>query len=245
MSIDYVEFSFPSLDHVHCVFTTRHGGQSVGSFASANLSLDVGDDANMVQANREALRTRLGFEVWQELRQIHGQTVLVDSRENFFAGPVLEGDGLFTRYPGHGLVIKTADCQALMFADTKGRYVGALHCGWRGNASNFPGLGVQRFCEHYGLKPQEVMVVRGPSLGPGKSEFVNFDQEWRPEFKAFFNSRSRMLDLWSLTRHQLMEAGILPQHIFSLDLCTASSEQFFSYRRDKVTGRQIGVIWMV
>jgi hypothetical protein len=52
------------------------------------------------------------------------------------------------------------------------------------------------------------------------------------------------MDLWSLTREQLLGAGIPAGSIFALDLCTASSPEFFSYRRDKVTGRQVGVIWM-
>ena len=243
MTIDCLKFYFPGLDHVHCIFSTRHGGLSAGPYASANLSLEVGDNPEIVKANREYLRARLGFKVWQELHQVHGQTVFLDLEDDFFAGPNLDGDGLYTRYPSHGLVIETADCQAIMCTDILGRYVGAVHCGWRGNAANFPGLGIEKFCQHYGLDPDQVLVVRGPSLGPGKSEFVNFDQEWDCAFWPYFNPVSRKVDLWQLTQDQLMAAGILAEHIYALDLCTASSDQFFSYRRDKVTGRQIGVIW--
>ena len=244
MSIEYLDFHFPKLSHVHCVFTTRYGGVSTGPFTSANLSLEVGDEPQNVYTNRKSLHEQLGFAVWQELRQVHGQTVFVDLQEDFFRDPILKGDGLFTRYCDHGLVIKTADCQALMFTDRKGQYVGALHCGWRGNAANFPGQGVRSFCDHYGLGPEEIMVVRGPSLGPEKSEFVNFHQEWTPDFSNFFNAMTRTMDLWCLTRHQLMEAGVLSCNNFSLDLCTASLDQFFSYRQEGVTGRQVGVIWM-
>ena len=88
------------------------------------------------------------------------------------------------------------------------------------------------------------MVVRGPSLGPGKSEFVNFAAEWDPMFKSYYNPDTRSVDLWTLTRNQLMGTGIPARNIFSLDLCTASSPQYFSYRRDKVMGRQVGIIWM-
>jgi copper oxidase (laccase) domain-containing protein len=51
------------------------------------------------------------------------------------------------------------------------------------------------------------------------------------------------MDLWRLTRSQLEEAGMNPERIFSLDLCTASLPQFFSHRRDKPTGRQANLIW--
>jgi copper oxidase (laccase) domain-containing protein len=53
------------------------------------------------------------------------------------------------------------------------------------------------------------------------------------------------MNLWELTRHQLAEAGLAPERIFGLDLCTKSREEdFFSYRRDKTTGRQAGIIWI-
>lgn len=244
MSLNYMEFRFPGLDNVRCVFTTKDGGCSSGAYASANMSLEVGDDPEAVRTNREALRTRCGFTVWQELTQVHEQAVFMDLTDDFFEGATLEGDGLCTNKPGHGLVIKTADCQAIMLADMDGRHVGALHCGWRGNAGNFPAAGVRKFCAYYGIDPTQVLVVRGPSLGPGKSEFVNFEQEWNPMFKSYFNPVTRSVDLWTLTRNQLMGTGIPARNIYSIDLCTASSEQFFSYRRNNVTGRQAGVIWI-
>ena len=162
MSIERIDFRFPGLPGVRCVFTARGGGRSDGPWASSNLSLEVGDDKAAVRANREALRHELGLRVWQELRQVHGQTVHMDLEGDFFEGAKLEGDGLCTSRPGHALVMKTADCQALLMADRAGRHVAALHCGWRGNAVNFPAAGVGAFCERYGIPPADVLVVRGP-----------------------------------------------------------------------------------
>ena len=244
MSLEYLDFRFPGLDNVRCVFTARNGGHGTGAFSSANMSLEVGDEAEAVRANRVDLRQTLGIGVWQELRQVHGQAMYMDRENDFFEGATVEGDGLGTDRPGHALVIKTADCQAILLADKAGRHVAALHCGWRGNAGNFPAAGVRKFCACYGVDPADVMVVRGPSLGPGKSEFVNFAAEWDPMFKSYYNPDTRSVDLWTLTRNQLMGTGIPARNIFSLDLCTASSPQYFSYRRDKVTGRQAGIIWM-
>ena len=50
MSIDHIDFHFPGLDRVRCVFTARGGGRSAGPWASANLSLEVGDDEAAVRA---------------------------------------------------------------------------------------------------------------------------------------------------------------------------------------------------
>ncbi len=244
MSLEFIDFRFPGLDSVRCVFTTRQGGHGAGAYAQSNLSLEVGDDEKAVRANRAQLRRMLGFQVWQELRQVHGRTMHSDLENDFFEEIKLEGDGLCTRWPGHALIIKTADCQPILLAHASGRHVAALHCGWRGNAMNFPAAGVRYFCQAYGLDPAEVMAVRGPSLGPGRSEFVNFEAEWGPAFKPYFNPATRVMDLWTLTRDQLLGAGLAAANIHALDLCTASSPQFFSYRRDHVTGRQAALIWM-
>jgi len=244
MSVEYIDFHFPGLSNVHCVFTTRHGGQSSAPYAMGNLSLETGDDRAIVMQNRRDLQSKLGFRVWQELHQVHEQAVYMDLEEDCLEGPRLDGDGMCTNRPGHALITKTADCQAILLADTAGKHVASLHCGWRGNAGNFPAAGVRKFCSYYGIDPTQVLAVRGPSLGPGQSEFVNFDAEWNPMFKSYFNPATRIVDLWTLTRNQLMGTGIPARNIFSIDLCTASSKQFFSYRRDKTTGRQVGLIWM-
>jgi len=126
-----------------------------------------------------------------------------------------------------------------------GPVVAALHVGWRGNAADFPGSGVARFCARYGLDPGEVLAVRGPSLGPTAAEFTNFESEFGEDFRPWYDPATRTMDLWGLTRHQLEQAGIRPRNIFAVDLCTHTmSDWFFSYRRAKVTGRQASVIWI-
>ena len=162
----------------------------------------------------------------------------------------LEGDGLTTSAPSVGLVVKTADCQPILLAHRSGRYVAGLHAGWRGNKINFPATGVRVFCEAYGLDPADVLAVRGPSLGPDNAEFRNFADDFGPGFDAYFSPATRTMDLWRLTRDQLMGAGLPEANIHAVDICTmADAETFFSYRRagarpGNVTGRQAGLIWI-
>ena len=59
-----------------------------------------------------------------------------------------------------------------------------------------------------------------------------------------FDYRTNRLDLWRLTRDQLKAVGLREDRIFSLDLCTHDLPQFFSYRRDRTTGRQVSLIWI-
>lgn len=242
-------FRFPGVAGVSCVFTTRRGGCSQPPFDGFNLSFDVGDDPAHVSSNRRALAQRLGLSRFCELKQVHGDALHLGpaptALEDFAsAGASLEGDALASAEPGLGLCIKTADCQPILIAHHSGRFVAALHVGWRGNVINLPGGAVARLCEHYGCQPQELHALRGPSLGPSRAEFLHFAQEFGQEFLPFFHRKSDTVDLWRLTRHQLETAGLPAAHIHGLDVCTQSNpKDYFSYRAARVTGRMFAVIW--
>ena len=246
MALSFIPFQFPGLSAVRCAFQTRVGGVSSGSCGGGNISWSAGDDPAHVLENRRALRDNLGLRAFVELNQIHTDNMVFEPDPVAPEGqPLLDADGMATTQQGVGLCIKTADCQPILIAHCGGKHIAALHAGWRGNRCAFPTSGVQRFCEHYHLKPHDLLAVRGPSLGPAVAQFVNFDKEWGDDFAQWFSAREQTMDLWSLTRAQLRQAGLPESHIFGLDMCTATmSEQFFSYRKDKKAGRQVSVIWI-
>lgn len=234
-----IEFAFPGLPNVGCAFTSALTG---------NLSLTEQLDAaerGKVPQTRAALLQRLQIERWSELKQVHGDGFIENPAPTpVEEAPSLEADGASTARANLALVIKTADCQPILLTNTKGTAVAALHVGWRGNVINFPASGVRAFCNAYGLHPSEVLAVRGPSLGPSAAEFVNFEREWPPKFRAWFQAETKTMHLWSLTKHQLQQVGLLPSHIFSLDLCTWSLPHvFYSYRRGHAD-RQGALIWL-
>jgi YfiH family protein len=241
-----IPFAFPGIDNVGCHFGTRIGGYSADPFYQANVSFDQGDDDKRVLSNRDALMKSIGFAHWQEVRQVHGTTVVFDPEPaGVAARSTVEADGLATARPGQALIIKTADCQPIFVAHKGGRHVLALHCGWRGNVAGFPTRGVAAFCEKYGLDPADCSAVRGPSLCPAHAEFTNFDAEFGPAFADYFTPDTKTVDLWQLTRDQLQAAGIKERNIYGLDLCTYSLvDFFFCYRKHNKTGRQASIIWI-
>lgn len=249
MSVSYIPFVFPGVPQVRCAFQTRAGGVSLGEFGGGNIAFTVQDNPEHVIANRrnmlEDLRLQ-GMTAWAELMQVHGDGFVFEPEPVACETPVTaEGDGMATARPGLGLLIKTADCQPILIAHKSGAYIAAMHAGWRGNRCDFPITGVARFCERYGLEPRDLLAVRGPSLGPGKAEFVNFDKEWGAPYLPWFDANSKTMDLWGLTRHQLERAGLLARNIYGLDICTASNnEQFFSYRCARRSGRQASLVWI-
>ena len=249
MSVSYIPFVFPGVLQVRCAFQTRTGGVSLGEFGGGNIAFTVQDKPEHVIANRRSMLEGLrpqGMTAWAELMQVHGDGFVCEPEAVACETPVTaEGDGMGTARPGLGLLIKTADCQPILIAHKSGAYIAAMHAGWRGNRCDFPITGVARFCERYSLDPRDLLAVRGPSLGPGKAEFVNFDKEWGAPYLPWFDASSKTMDLWGLTRHQLERAGLLPRNIYGLDICTASNnEQFFSYRCARRSGRQASLVWI-
>lgn len=232
-----IPFAFPGVKGVRCLFSTSRSG---------DMSLK-GDPEKLTEAagNRESFMREAGFSEWSENNQVHGDRLAeAEGRRTTESEELADADGLYTRTRGIGLVIKTADCQPVMLAREDGRAIAGLHVGWRGNAMNFPGTAVARLCRLFSCRPEDLLAVRGPSLGPAASEFVNFAREWPEEFAPWLRPGDKTVNLWALTRHQLEEAGLRPERIFSLDMCTRDmADCFFSYRRGD-QGRMANAIWM-
>ncbi len=232
-----IPFAFPGMPRIRCAFTTRLAGN-----LSLHAAQNNGQDAGEAVAAREKLATAPGVTSWAEVFQVHGDEMLLDPEGmNPAEGPEHKADGLATSKPGQALCIKTADCQPIVLAHPGG-FVAALHAGWRGNVLRFPQSGVAAFCKAYNLDPADVRAVRGPSLG--YAEFVNFDREWPAEFAPWYNRETKRMDLWRLTRDQLVAAGLKMGNIYGLDMCTYSLPGlFFSHRRGDA-GRQAGLVWI-
>jgi len=223
-----IPFSFPSLPNVGCVFGTAIQEQ--------------GEDTSTKNCRNPETSRFANFSARRELSQVHGTFVFFEPAEE---DRMKEGDGLATSSSSEGLVIRTADCQPIMVAHKSGIYVLALHCGWRGNRDGFPESGIRQFCGFYDLNPGDLMVVRGPSLGPGCAHFHDFDEHWPRSMRDYFHAPTGCMDLWRLTRDQLLRTGIRKENIFSLDLCTLClKSHFFSHRRNRDHRRMENIIWI-
>ena len=249
--MSFIPFDFPGVPWVRCAFQTRTGGLSQPPFDEGNIAYSVGDEPLTVSGNRIRFVSRLGISRIAELQQVHGDHMVFEPEaaplKCTAVPPVFpEGDGLATSERGLGLVIKTADCQPILISHRSGQYVAALHVGWRGNRIGFIESGIRAFCDRYGLQARDLVAVRGPSLGPDHAEFVHFEQEWGADFAAWYRERDKTMNLWQLTHDQLRAAGLPEESLFTIDICTyTDAEQFFSFRRERVCGRQGSVIWIV
>jgi hypothetical protein len=152
------------------------------------------------------------------------------------SGLVGEADGLATDRPGVGLLIKQADCQAVVLAAPAKGVVANLHIGWRGNVQNMARRGVEFLGQRYGVEPAEIWAGISPSLGSCCAEFVNHATELPEDFLAY-RLWGDNFDLWQITVDQFTAAGVPLRQIEVSGMCSRCGKQFFSYRREGVTGR--------
>ncbi|HEV7459149.1 MAG TPA: polyphenol oxidase family protein [Solirubrobacteraceae bacterium] len=224
------------------LFTTRRGGVSRGPYTSLNLGTATGDDAAVVEANRELLAKVVDVprERFVQGRQVHEATV-IRHRAPPQAGERRRAtaDGQATDQTRVAPVVLTADC--LPVALVAPEAVAMLHCGWRGLAAGIVAEGVAA------LRELGAGGSVAAAIGPGAGRCC---YEVGDEVRAAFGDlgpevrEGRNLDLTLVARRRLESAGVAEVH--DAELCTMCSDPtlFFSHRRDgALTGRQAGVAW--
>lgn len=233
--IAWLEFHL--LSHIpeirHAIFL-RNGGASAPPFGTLNLSFEVGDKASAVLQNLQDATQILSMDSYVSLKQEHGKKVhRVDC--SHFERKI--GDSFATDIPGIGLLITHADCQAAIFYDPVNHAIANVHSGWRGSVQNIYAETVHFMQTQYTSKPENLLVCISPSLGPNHAEFIHYRNEL-PESFWNYQIKENYFDFWEISKMQLKNAGVLDKHIEIASLDTYEHpDAFFSYRRDKNTGR--------
>ncbi len=238
--IAWLEFlifqQFPLLKHG--IFL-RHGGESSATFKSLNLSYSVGDSASAVLSNEKKITSILELKRIVRGNLCHGKEIF--AVDHSIDKTTTLCDGLSTQICDTGLLITHADCQAAIFYDPITRSLAVVHAGWRGSVQNIYAETIQQMQVLYGSSPSNIYVGISPSLGPQDSEFIHYRKEL-PESFWQFQVKPTYFNFWEISKRQLLEKGILSHHIEIAGISTYSNpHDYFSYRRDKITGRNATV----
>lgn len=234
-------FRYPGLSRrnglEHAVFS-RLGGLSRPPFHSLNVSYAVGDRPECVRGNLRKVQEFLGAESVVYTHQAHGEEILILRKDRWKADePVVTADAMITDAPGIALLIKQADCQAVILYDPEKKAAANVHCGWRGNVRNILGLVVSRMHDAFSCRPSNLLAAVGPSLGPCCAEFVDYKKIFPPSFRPFMVGENHF-NLWAVSFQQLLDAGLKAENIELAGLCTrCRTDLFFSYRGEGKTGR--------
>jgi polyphenol oxidase len=238
---DWIVPDWPAPANVRALITTRAGGASQGPYASFNLGLRTDDDPRSVSANRLQLEALLP-QPPRWLRQVHGATVVeADSLME-----TTEADAAVARRAGTVCGVLVADCIPVLFSNRAGTTVAVAHAGWRGLAAGV----ILNTVERMGTAPRNLIAYLGPGIGPAAFEvgadvrgaFLGRDAGLQAAFAPHAPGKW-LADLFLLARRALQRAGV--EDIHGGGLCTYSdARRFFSYRRERATGRMAAVIWM-
>jgi YfiH family protein len=230
---------------------TRQGGISRWPFDSLNLGPSVGDDPQRVSQNFYRACRVVGTTPEQTVacHLTHSADVMVVDHSN--RQTVMgSGDGLITGTRGVYLAMRFGDCTPLIFFDPVQGAVGVAHAGWRGTMKNVAGATVQAMVGQLGCRPENIVAVIGPAIGPccyevGPDVMAEAERAFREPGTLFSRHNGRAdrvyFDMWEANRRQLATCGVA--QIIQPEICTACrTDLFFSHRAEKGRTGRFGVI---
>ncbi|WP_405630233.1 peptidoglycan editing factor PgeF [Streptomyces sp. NBC_00016] len=230
----------------HFAFTDRWGGVSAAPYEELNLGGAVGDDPDAVRVNRELAAKSLGLDpglvVW--MNQVHGNDVAeVDGPWTTGLTPPV--DALVTATRGLALAVLTADCVPVLLADPVAGVIAAAHAGRPGMVKGIVPAAIDAM-ESLGAVPSRIVARTGPAVC---GRCYEVPEAMRAEVAAVEPAASAetswgtpAVDVIAGVHAQLERLGVHDRE--RSPVCTRESNDHFSYRRDRSTGRLAGYVWL-
>ncbi|WAU80188.1 peptidoglycan editing factor PgeF [Streptomyces sp. Qhu-G9] len=230
----------------HFAFTDRWGGVSAVPYEELNLGGAVGDDPETVRTNRELAAKSLGLDparvVW--MNQVHGPDVAVVD-EPWGDRPVPPIDAVVTARRGLALAVLTADCTPVLLADPVAGIAAAAHAGRPGMVAGVVPAAVEAMVE-LGAEPARIVARTGPAVC---GRCYEVPEAMRTEVAAAEPAAyaettwgTPAVDVTAGVHAQLERLGVRDRE--RSPVCTIESDDHFSYRRDRTTGRLAGYVWL-
>ena len=174
----------------------------------------------------DKLKEFTGIEYIASMNQTHSDLV------DFVESPkVYNSDGIYTEKPKLGLVVQTADCMPILLSDKK--RIGAIHSGWRGLKNNILEKAIKKF------DVNELSI----SIGPHARSCC---YEVKEDVKKYFNDYTEQRDGMFFLNMSKVLKDLSKKEGFQVEVssvCTICDSSYNSYRENKTTARQFGVIW--
>ena len=253
-NLDFITPNWPAPKNVHALQTNRHKGHSQAPFDSLNFGMHVNDNPMHVAQNRQLLSEHLPSEpVW--LNQTHSITVVDAANTTCLPN----ADASFSTKKNVVCVVMTADCLPVLLCDKAGTIVIAVHAGWRGLCDGAIEASIDAACRAAQIMSADLMAWLGPAIGPNafevgaelRDQFIMQDGQAEAAFKPHKNDKQEqnkwLANIYQIAAQRLNNCGVSQVYGGGIesDFCTfTQNEQFFSYRRDGVTGRMASLIWL-
>jgi len=231
---------------VDAFFTDRWGGVSTKPYHELNLALHVKDDPLKVLENRQILADSQNFYIDNliYMDQVHGDNIKII--KDCFTNKQEKCDGIITNTPHIPLMVMVADCIPILLYDSVKKVIGAVHAGRNGTFLEIAKKATLIMIEQFNSNPNNIYVSLGVSIHSccyevGK-DLADICQKSFGQKYVIQKDNNFYLDLQTLNKDQLLSVGIKENHIMISKTCSCCDTNYFSYRRDGVTGRFAGVI---
>ena len=240
--------------------TGRNGGFSEPPFASLNMALYLNDDTQNVLKNRGLLADFINVPLsrWVFPKLTHSDRWIHVGEEDAGKGAIDEQsspwgfDAVYTRQSNLVLAVGHADCIPILLTCPSRHLIGAIHTGWQGTVKQITDKFLYHWITEEHCDPKDIFIYIGPSIR--KHNFIvrqdvidaaalmDFDVQ---PFLTPIDEQQTAMDLQGINMAMMLRNHIPMENITDTQLCTYDHpDQFFSYRRNKITGRQISFIVM-
>jgi YfiH family protein len=241
MTVNWYEADWPAADFIKAGTTLRKDGVSTAPYASFNLATHVDDEVALVEQNRAMLNLDIPTSP-QWLEQTHSTEAILLPCEDI----IPKADAAYTTEKNIACAVMTADCLPLLITNKQGSCVAAVHAGWRGLCDGI----IEATVKKLPAAPESLLVWLGPAISAdvyevGKEVYDAFTKSNSKAKEAFTPTSEQhwLFDIYRMATLRLNNLGV--KHIYGGGRCTLSEkEDFFSYRRDGVTGRMASLIWI-
>lgn len=244
--------------NITAITSTREGGKSNEGYSSLNLAYQVGDDPLIVAENRELFfdnpQVKINAKNSVFVHQSHSDITYKVTKKDVGKGfssfeSGIPADALYTKDQGIALAIYHADCVPIFIYVPNHNIVGIIHAGEKGSVNNITSKFVHTLINDEKVKPHKIFAHIGPSLTfahrlitkERAHELARMGGDIQKAVKGTLPLY--FLDLPLLNTLQLRSMGVPLDNITFSEECTyENNDRYFSYAKEKVTGRNISFI---
>lgn len=223
-----------------------------------NLALHTTNATDEVIQNRKDFMKEIDFELEKctFANQTHSTNIHKVTKEDIGAGAysakdaIPDCDALYTDLHNVLIGVFTADCVPILIHDQDQHIIAAIHAGWKGTVAGITKKMLHTLLYEENCEANALRVIIGPSI-----DFTNFevgqdviDEVLKLDFdtSTYYMPKGNdkyYLDVRGLNYQMLRDAGIPDTNIIIQHEDTfEDNENFFSYRRNKDTGRNLTFI---
>ncbi|ATD54895.1 polyphenol oxidase family protein [Clostridium chauvoei] len=205
----YKDFLKLDLNNISIVFSTAENNRSFNKHTQDGV-----DNLNSIKAD-------FNLDNIEYLNQIHSDKSYIYNKYNSIKDK--EGDAVITHEEKTAIGVFTADCTPIILINEEKKVIAAIHSGWKGTFNSIVLKTLDKMIKEYDIDLKTTKAFIGPHI---RKCCYEISEELKEDFikhtgieeKLLFDGRN--LSMETVIIKDLINAGILDENVYSLDICT-------------------------